>query len=114
VRIPSIGAQRLANLEQWIDAHLHESITLGRLCQVTGVGGRSLQATFFGRRGMSPMRFVTEPRLRAARRELEDAGGRTGVSEVVLGNGFAHLGRFAIEYLQVFRETPSQTLARRL
>ncbi len=113
VRTPSIAAQRLADLEQWIDAHLHKPITLGSLCKVAGVGGRSLQSTFFARRGMSPMRFVTERRLSAARRELEDAGRRTSVSEVALGNGIAHLGRFAIEYRQVFGETPSQTLARR-
>lgn len=111
--VPAIAARRLADVEQWIDTHLHEPITLGRLCQVAGIGGRSLQLAFFARRGMSPMRFVTERRLRAARRELEDAGRRTSVSEVALGNGFAHLGRFAIEYRQVFGETPSQTLARR-
>lgn len=113
VHTAAIATQRLADLEQWIDAHLGEPITLGRLCEVAGVGGRSLQLAFFERRGISPLRWVTERRLRAARQELEASHRRTSVSEVALGSGFAHLGRFAVDYRKTFGETPSQTMGRR-
>jgi transcriptional regulator GlxA family with amidase domain len=55
---PAIAASRLASVEAWIDAHLEEPITLGRLCEIAGVGERALQKAFESRRGMSPMRFA--------------------------------------------------------
>jgi transcriptional regulator GlxA family with amidase domain len=51
-----VSAQPLDHLEDWIDAHVGDAITLGRLCDVAQVGERSLQLAFQARRGMSPMR----------------------------------------------------------
>jgi transcriptional regulator GlxA family with amidase domain len=108
---PAIAASRLAAIEAWVDAHLEEPITLGRLCEIAGVGERALQKAFESRRGMSPMRFVVERRLAAARRLLEHADPDVTVTDVATRLGF-HLGRFAGLYREVFGETPSQTLAR--
>jgi len=104
---------RIRDLEGWIEAHLGEPITLGRLCQVAGVGARCLQKTFESRRGMSPMRFVTERRLSAAYHRLSHAAPNAGVTGIALELGFDHLGRFAQMYRQVIGESPSQTLAAR-
>jgi AraC-like DNA-binding protein len=108
---PANAASRLAAVEAWIDAHLEEPITLGRLCEIAGVRERALQKAFELRRGLSPMRFVVERRLAAARRLLESAGPGDGVTGVATRLGF-HLGRFAGLYREVFGEAPSQTLAR--
>lgn len=105
-----LAAQRLAAVESWIDAHLGEPITVGRLCEVAGVGARSLQATFAARRGMSPMRFVAERRLAAARERLLRAGPDGDVTTVASETGISHLGRFAMLYRQAYGESPSQTL----
>jgi len=51
-----LSAERALLVEEWIDAHLHDVITLGRLCEVAGVGGRCLQKTFF-----RPARFHANP-----------------------------------------------------
>jgi AraC-like DNA-binding protein len=104
--------QRLADLEDWIDAHLDESITLGRLCEVAGVGQRTLQQAFATTRGMSPMRFVTERRLAVARQRIERAAANETVAHIALGVGLPHLGRFAVQYRQAFGESPSMTLRR--
>lgn len=104
---------RIRDLESWIEAHLGEPITLGRLCQVAGVGARCLQKTFESRRGMSPMRFVAERRLAAAHQRLIHAAPDASVTHVALELGFDHLGRFAQMYRQVIGESPSQTLAAR-
>jgi AraC-like DNA-binding protein len=104
---------RARNLEGWIDAHLDEPITLGRLCQVAGVGERCLQRTFEARRGVSPMRFVTERRLAAAFQRLDRAPPDASVTRIALELGFDHLSRFAQNYRQVIGESPSQTLAAR-
>lgn len=108
---PAIAAPRLAAIEAWVDAHLEEPITLGRLCEIAGVGERALQKAFESRRGMSPVRFVVERRLAAARRLLERADPDVTVTDVATRLGF-HLGRFAGLYREVFGETPSQTLVR--
>lgn len=104
---------RANDVEGWIDAHVDEPITLGRLCEVAGVGARCLQKTFEIRRGTSPMRFVTERRLMAAHHRLDHATADASVTSVALDLGFAHLGRFAQMYAEVIGESPSDTLARR-
>jgi len=109
----SLSLARLADLEHWIDAHHGTPITLGRLCQVAGVGERCLQKAFEHRRGMSPMRFVAERRILAAYQGLARAGEQTSVTGIALALGFQHLGRFAQMYRQLIGEAPSQTLATR-
>jgi AraC-like DNA-binding protein len=108
-----LSVSRTRDLESWIEAHLGEPITLGRLCQVAGVGARCLQKAFEVRRGMSPMRFVNERRLSAAFHRLSRASPDTSVTRIALDLGFDHLGRFAQMYKQFIGESPSQTLAAR-
>jgi len=109
-RATPLSATRLADLEAWIEAHLGDPITLGRLCEVARVGDRSLQQTFESRRGMSPMRFVAERRLAAAHRRLRAAGPADDVTRIATDCGFFHLGRFAVCYRELYGESPSQTL----
>jgi AraC-like DNA-binding protein len=107
-----LAIQRLKHLEDWIDAHVSEAITLGRLCEVAQVGERSLQLAYQARRGMSPMRFVCERRLAAAQRRLFRAGPHDSVTAIATSLGFTHLGRFSSAYAAAFGESPSKTLAR--
>jgi AraC-like DNA-binding protein len=106
-----LAIERARNLEAWIDAHLETPITLGTLCQVAGVGARCLQKSFLYRRGISPMRFVTERRLLAAHQWLAAGADAATVTEAALRFGFMHLGRFSVAYRQAIGELPSQTLA---
>jgi transcriptional regulator GlxA family with amidase domain len=106
------SAVRIAELEAWIDGHLNDPLTIGRLCAVAGVGERCLQKEFHARRGMSPMRFVAERRLAAARARLLRAGASDDVTSIAVGLGFGHVGRFAQTYRQAYGESPSQTLRR--
>jgi len=112
-RAGSLSARRLAALEDWIDAHLAEPLTLGRLCEQAGVGARCLQKAFEVHRGMSPMRYVAERRLLAAYRRLRRAEPTDSVTAIAIECGFDHLSRFAQGYRQLFGERPSQTLALR-
>jgi AraC-like DNA-binding protein len=109
----TLALARAIDLEGWIDAHLDEPLSLGWLCEVAGVGARCLQKTFESRRGMSPMRFVTERRLIAAHDRLNQASLCVSVTRTATDLGFDHLGRFSHMYRQVIGETPSQTLAAR-
>jgi AraC-like DNA-binding protein len=107
-----LSAERALLVEEWIDTHLHEPITLGRLCEVAGVGGRCLQKTFLERRGSTPMQYVINRRLEAVRTKLLGSAGAVEVTSVAMACGFNHMGRFSIMYRQRFGETPSTTLKR--
>jgi AraC-like DNA-binding protein len=112
VPVQAAATARIAQVEEWIEANLERPITSGQLCQVANVGQRALEKIFESRRGMSPMRFVTERRLAAALRALSRGTPDEDVTRVALGLGFGHMGRFAALYLRVYGESPSQTLAR--
>jgi AraC-like DNA-binding protein len=102
---------RIEQLERWVDAHLDETITLDRLCVVSGTGGRALQKSVMALRGQSPLEWVNARRLAAARARLLAGPGRVGVSDVALDCGITHLGRFSAAYRQAYGELPSATLA---
>jgi AraC-like DNA-binding protein len=105
-----LSPARLAAVQEWIDTHLAEPMTLGQLCRVAGVGERCLQMAFQSQRGMSPMRFVLERRLAAAHRHLRRATPGEEVTRVAIEAGFSHLGRFAALYRTAYGEPPSKTL----
>ncbi|MFO1313053.1 MAG: helix-turn-helix transcriptional regulator [Burkholderiales bacterium] len=108
----ALGIQRIRMVEEWIDAHLGEPITLGRLCAVAGVGDRYLESTFRAHRGETPLQFVTARRLARARRSLLESGPGHSVTQVAHDAGFVHLGRFAARYRSTYCESPSATLRR--
>jgi len=106
------AAAVLPLLEAWIDAHLAEPLTLGRLCEQAGVGARSLQRAFEAKRGVSPMRYVNERRLAAAHARLSNPCPADTVTSIAFDCGFEHMSRFARAYQRRFGERPSSTLAR--
>lgn len=107
-----VARRRLGLLEDWIEANLAEPLTLGRLCDVAQVSARTLQSAFQARRGMSPMRFVSERRLAAVQRRLIQGDPDENVTAIAVRLGFTHLGRFSSSYRALFGELPSRTLAR--
>lgn len=103
------GEARMRVVEEWIEEHLDQPITLGTLCEVAGVCARSLQIGFQRRRGQSPLRYVTRRRLLRARLRLSNAAPSTSVTEIALSSGFSHFGRFSVLYRRTFGVTPSAT-----
>lgn len=90
------------------------NVPLHKLCEIAGVGERSLQYAFREELGLTPKEFMIRRRLHAARQELLCLkGSETTVTEVALNYGFTELGRFASLYKKVFGESPSATLGRR-
>jgi AraC-like DNA-binding protein len=99
--------------EEFLAAHIDRPLSLAELAETVGVSTRSLSRAFHERHGMGPIGFLRRRRLEAARRDLIDAEpGETDVTRVALRYGFAHLGRFAVDYRRMFGESPSETLRR--
>jgi transcriptional regulator GlxA family with amidase domain len=76
-----------------------------------GVSGRMLRSACQQQLGVSPNHYVMLRRMRSARRALLKADPETTrVTDIATEHGFWELGRFAVNYRQVFGESPSATL----
>src|SRR5262249_60878952 len=92
-------------------APLDAPITIAVLVAGSGVPGRTLFQNFQAFKGVSPIRYVRDQRFDRARRALFSAAPGDTVTTIALRWGFAHMGRFAVEYRRRFGERPSATLA---
>jgi transcriptional regulator GlxA family with amidase domain len=109
----SITPRNVRRAIDYIDAHLDQAITIADIVEATGVPGRTLFTHFKEFRGVSPMRYIRNARFQRARETLLEAEPERSVTAIAVSCGFAHLGRFSIEYRRRFGETPSETLRRR-
>lgn len=113
-RAPISGA-RSAKLVQQIDdyvaAYPTAPIYTADLADEFGVSIRTLSGAVTKVRGMSLHQYIRLKRLWATRARLLKGGGAT-IATCARAQGFHHLGEFAAAYRAIFRETPSDTLAR--
>jgi AraC-like DNA-binding protein len=101
-------------VQAYIEGHYHEDILIQDLCRATGKGARTLQRCFNEYFDMTITGYLKMVRLNAAHRALSSARpDEKTVASIALSTGFAHLGRFSVEYKNHFgksaRETLSQT-----
>ena len=101
----------VARMEEFIEAHWYEAITIERLVAEAGVSGRSLFRTFERTRGYSPMAFVKAVRLRHARKMLLSGDPSVSVASAASACNFVNQGHFARHYREAFGELPSTTLS---
>ena len=103
----------MRRVEQFIEEHACDAITLADLSGVAGVSTRALQMGFRQFRNTTPMAHLRAIRMQLARTELVQAGQKGGsVAAVAMLLGFANLGRFARDHQACFGELPSETLCR--
>ncbi|MBC8948619.1 AraC-like DNA-binding protein [Xenorhabdus ehlersii] len=107
----SIRPRHVRRVQEYLQAHAHEPITVEQLAQVAGVSLRSLYSGFKEFLNISPMQYLRDLRMAHVRTELL-AGEATSVTGVALRWGFAHMGRFSAEYKARYGETPSKSLKR--
>ena len=107
----SIAPASVRRAEAYIEANFADPITLGDIAASSCVPVRTLLDSFKKFRGVSPMRYLRDTRLDAARVALLRAGDETTVMDTALDCGFGHIGRFAACYFKRFGEKPSATLS---
>lgn len=97
---------------EYIESHLAEPISLADIAAYVRMSPRSIQAGFREDLDTTPIAFIRDRRLEAARRVLLEAMPGDGVTVTGVASrwGFTHLGNFSIVYRQRFGESPSQTL----
>jgi len=105
------SAYTLTHTEEYICANLDTAITRDELANKAGVSIRSLSRAFKVKYGLGPMAFVRQRRLDACYAVLRGSEpDTTTVTEVAMGHGFGHIGKFAIAYKKAFGESPSASL----
>jgi AraC-like DNA-binding protein len=115
IRPVSDGAAARTRLARDVDAYLEarkgDTVYLSDLCSVTGVSERTLRTIFQQTYGMSPVRYLKVRRMHQVRRALRRADAdQNTVQSVANRFGIWHLGRFAVEYRNLFGESPLETL----
>ncbi|MCF7981861.1 MAG: AraC family transcriptional regulator [Pseudomonadales bacterium] len=110
-RQPRVAPHYVHYVEDYVNQHSAEAITLSQLVEISGVSGRTLLEGFRRYKGTSPMKYLKSVRMERVHEELKNADpGRYRVTEIALAWGFTQLGKFSVEYKQRFGESPSDTL----
>ena len=115
LRMPGVRRNRVARRAvDHIEAHLDEPISMADIARAAGVSVRAVQSTFRDLLDTTPMNYVRDRRLEAAREDLLRYGPGDGVTIAMVASdwGFSNAGRFATAYRQRFGEPPSATFRR--
>lgn len=97
--------------ERFLAARGHH-ISLTDLCLATGVSKSTLYNTFHAVCGNAPLEYFHKRQLMMARSILLNSARKRGaVKQSALTVGMTQLGRFSVEYRQLFGESPSVTLS---
>ncbi len=97
--------------ETFLREHPDRPVSVGELCLAIGVAKRTLMLGFQEAYGISPGAYHRRLRLNGARRELCRCRPHdVTIAQVALRWGFDHLGRFSVDYRNLFGQTPTATL----
>jgi transcriptional regulator GlxA family with amidase domain len=95
----------------FIEDHPDSDIGIADIAGAIYVTPRAIQLMFRRHRDCTPMEYLRRVRLEYAHQELLGADrAHTTVTQVAALWGFAHSGRFAVYYRQVYDESPHTTL----
>ncbi len=107
---PSIAPRHVRRVEEYIQAHADEDLTIGDLAACAKVSTSALFAGFREFRSTTPMAYLKSVRMQRVRDELRDpASAEKTVTAIAVRWGFNHLGHFAADYKNRFGECPSRT-----
>lgn len=96
--------------QAYIEANLPGTMTATDLARALHTSVRSLNRGFRRHLDTTPIAYLHECRLQAARRVLLEQRDGHFVTQVAEDCGFAHLGRFSVDYKRRFGESPSTSL----
>lgn len=95
----------------FIEDNAHRDISLLDIAEAVHVTPRAVQYMFRKHRDRTPMQFLRELRLHYAHLDLVAGNPATmSVRTAATRWGFAHMGRFAASYRQIYGQPPQATL----
>lgn len=104
-------SQAVARATAYIDDHIGQHVSLPDIADAARLSVRGVQYAFRRHLGMTPLAYLRDRRLDAARVDLIASDPAVvSVGDVARTWGFAHLSRFAQSYRDRFGEYPSATI----
>ena len=103
-------SRQITKAIDFMRANMHQPLMLSEVAEATGISVRSLQYGFRRFRNITPLAYLREIRLEAAKAELSSPLNILSVKDVALKWGFAHMGHFAARYRAAYGEAPSETV----
>ncbi len=95
--------------KDYIHEHLRDRIRVTDVCTYCGVSLSTLERIFTRDLGISPNCYVRAARLHNVRRELLNGNSQDlTISDIAMGCGFTHMGRFSRRYRAHFGHLPSE------
>ncbi len=97
---------------KFVEADAHRPITLADIAEAARISPRGLQHAFRTHRDRTPLQQLKETRLARIHRDLQAADPSCGdtVAAIAARWGFAHAGRFSVEYRKQYGCSPRDTL----
>ncbi len=108
-RRTAVLPRHVRKVQDFLRENAGEPISADQMALIAGVSVRSLYAGFKEYCGESPLRYLRNLRLDAARQTLMNEPD-SHIASVATRWGFGHLGRFSQEYKQRFGESPSHSV----
>ena len=102
----------IAQLDEVVELFGSKPLYSSDLATALGVSARTLQIATQAVHGVSLHHYLRLKRMWSVRVQLMTGGSGLTVKAAALGNGFWHLGDFAMGYKRAFGEAPSETLVR--
>jgi len=96
----------LKKLLEWIDQHLHLSLTLSDLAQQAQLSEYHFAHMFKQSMQMPPHQYVMQRRLERAHQALEQT--TTNLTEIAVQYGFSSSSHFSHRFKKQFGYSPSQ------
>lgn len=97
---------------EFIDTHAEQPIGVTEIAEAARIGVRGLQSAFARHRDQSPLAYLRQVRMAGAHRDLQAGDATRGdtVAAIAARWGFAHAGRFSVDYRRAYGCSPRQTL----
>lgn len=105
----SSAAKIVRGAEEYLEQRNGKPVHVSNLCAALKLPRRTLHRAFHDVLGIGPIAFLRYRRLCNVHSALNNPAVQDTIADLAMQNGFAHLGRFAFYYRQLFGVSPSRT-----
>lgn len=106
MRLQAADQAKLYGVKEWIDAHAHESITLGQLASLSGLNTDKLGKGFKALFGTTIFTYLTGVRLEEARQLILSGG--LSIGQISVQAGYKNPQHFTAAFKRKFGYLPSE------